>query len=248
MTSVPIDSLRLHPAAEKVPMASGEDLAALDASLRENGQQDPIDVTPDGLILDGRTRWTLLQKQGATTIQTRIVDMPEAQQTAYIIGRALERRHLTMAQKQALNALMASQVIEEVQHPETGEVMRIGLGQAQRAAKLGIERQTVTQWDKEADVRNLTAAPTHQRLATGRIEPLHKERREPAPKARSNGQGHRGQKPVAHGRKKPLWLRDFTLWCKWARPEDKGVLLDLDAKLHAALAMNGIECEHSREA
>ena len=96
MNSVPIDSLRLHPDAEKVPMASGEDLAALDASLRENGQQDPIDVTPDGVILDGRTRWTLLQKQGASSILVRPIDCPDDQQTAYIIDRALARRHLSM--------------------------------------------------------------------------------------------------------------------------------------------------------
>ena len=248
MNSVPIDLLRLHPAAEKVPMASGEDLAALDASLRENGQQDPIDVTPDGVILDGRTRWMLLTKQGATSILARVVDYPEDQQTGYIIDRALSRRHLSMAQKQALNSLMAGHVIEEVEHPKTGEVMRIGLGQTQRAEKLGVTRETVRGWDKAQPAKNLadSPSPTHTIRGDGKPQPVHLPERS-EPKARASGGGNRGQKPATHGRKKPAWLRDFNRWCKWARPEDKAVLLDMDDRLHGAMASNEIECTHSRE-
>ena len=65
MTTIAIGALRLHPDAERVPMADASDLRALRASLSENGQQDPLDVTEDGVILDGRTRWTLLRELGA---------------------------------------------------------------------------------------------------------------------------------------------------------------------------------------
>jgi len=89
MSNVAIESLRLHPDAEKVPRAGASDLHALRESLREVGQQDPIDVTTDGQILDGRTRWELLRELGATSIQVRVQEIPAEAQTNYIIERAL---------------------------------------------------------------------------------------------------------------------------------------------------------------
>jgi hypothetical protein len=251
MAEVSIESLRLHPDAEKVPMPSGDDLAALDASLRENGQEDPIDVTPDGVILDGRTRWTLLKRHGYADIKVRYIDCPADQQTGYIIDRALARRHLSMEQKQALNEVMASAVLETDTDPKTGEERRIGLGQSQRAQKLGVNRETVRNWDATpgVDAKYLastpspepTPKPTHLRRSDGRVEPIRKERKaDPEP----TGRGHRGQKPVKHGRKKPAWVRDLYHWFKWSRPEEKALLLEIDKRVHAALAMNDIECDH----
>ena len=54
--SRPIESLHLHPKASLVPMPSGDDLNSLRQSLAENGQQDPVDVTTDGVILEGQQR------------------------------------------------------------------------------------------------------------------------------------------------------------------------------------------------
>jgi DNA-binding transcriptional regulator YiaG len=221
-------------------MASGEDLAALDESLRENGQQDPIDVTPDGTILDGRTRWTLLQKQGATTIQVRVVDYPEAQQTAYIIDRALSRRHLTMEQKQALNALMATHIIEEVENPRTGEVMRIGLGQTQRAEKLGVTRETVRQWDEDQSARNLAdqPAPTHFVRGGGNPTPypMHPKASGPSSDKPSRRDEKRSRVAKANAtHRAPRWMAQFRMWVRRTRREDRKYLESMQALVTEAL-------------
>jgi ParB-like nuclease domain len=171
-----IDTLRLHPAAEKVPLPDAADLRALRDSLRENGQEDPIDITPDGVILDGRTRWVLMRELGSITIRVRVIEMPSEQQVSYIIDRALARRHLTTRQKRALNDLMRVQVVEE-RPTKRGNVMRIGRSQTQRAAALGVDRDTVLEWDRTAPplVAGNPATsdlPTHAIDARGRPQPI----------------------------------------------------------------------------
>jgi len=89
--------------------------------------------------------------------------MPDEQQTNYIIDRALARRHLTPRQKRALNDLMRAQVIEE-RPTKRGNVMRIGRSQTQRAAALGVDRDTVLEWDRTPLVAGNPATsptPTH---------------------------------------------------------------------------------------
>lgn len=245
MTQVPIHSLALHPAADRVPMADASDLSALRQSLREHGQQDPIDVNEQGQILDGRTRWTLLKELGISMVEVRPVEVPPDQQTNYIVDRALARRHLNAEQKRALNALLREVVVEVAKHPVTGEVVTIGHGQSKRARVLGVDRETVKRWDGESrsDGTNAPSEPTHQRVGNGRIEPIHKPR--PVSSPESNGRAHRGQKPVARKRHAPPWTPYFTSWCRRsARPEDRKLLLRLDAELHDALRELHIECEH----
>lgn len=180
----PLGSLRLHPDAERVPLPGPSDLSALRDSLREYGQQDPLDITDDGVILDGRTRWTLLAELGEQAAKTRVVDVPADKQTDYIIDRAIARRHLTAAQKRALNDILRAHIIEVREPSETTksrgrtEPLRIGYSQAQRAEKLGVETRTVQRWDDEAGqvTTNVvtSSAPTHAIDGRGRPQPLHK--------------------------------------------------------------------------
>ena len=243
----PIEALRCHPDCERVPMASGEDLANLRASLAENGQQDPIDVTSDNLILDGRTRWTLLKGLGAESIQVRVVYIPPEQQTHYIVRRALDRRQLTTEQKRALNALLREEVIEVVVHPITAQPVRIGKGQSERAEMLGVTRETVKHWDKAEAAGNILppgSQPTHIRLSTGRIQPLHpgKTPSEPrAPKLPPLKQASKTQ------RLSPPWKRHYTLWCRSVLPEDRPHLLDMSRELHKALGLLGLSCTVTQE-
>jgi len=243
MKLVPIESLRLHTDAERVPMASPGDLAALRQSLAEYGQQDPIDVVGD-VILDGRTRWTLLRELGATTVGVRDLDVPEGQQSGYIVDRALARRHLTAEQKRALNALIREMTVEVAAHPKTGEEVRIGKGPTQRAATLGVGRMTVNTWDRDdrAGVPNGTPAlpaPTHLRRADGQIEPLHPNRKPAEPSAERPPR----PEPLRKSRPIPAWSRHATSWLRLARPEDRDFLRRIDREVHAALDRNDIECE-----
>ena len=246
----PIDSLRLHPEAEKVPRPDSADRRTLRDSLRDDGQQDPIDITADDLILDGRTRWDLLRELGAQTIQVRVVDMPEAQQPHYIIERALTRRNLTSAQKRVLNDLLRTQVVEVAVQPSTGEEVRIGLGQSQRAEALGVGRMTVRDWDEAGDgARNRTPSnpPTHFRRSDGKVQPLHPNRtpRDPAVPRPAKASDKPPALKVAskNQRTSPPWLWHYTKWCRAVLPEDRPHLLRMSAELHKALALIGLSCD-----
>lgn len=46
----------IHEHAECYPLLADDDLAALAEDIRENGQRDPVTVTSDGLLIDGRNR------------------------------------------------------------------------------------------------------------------------------------------------------------------------------------------------
>jgi len=237
-----IDSLRLHSDAERVPVPSPGDLSAIRASLRECGQQDPIDVTPDGVILDGRTRWSLLRDLGSTTIRVRVMDIPDAQQVAYMIGRAVARRHLTTHQKRDLNEWLRAQVTEE-RPTKRGNVMRIGHSQTQRAAALGVERKTVERWDESPLVESNVATsplPTHAIDGRGRPQPLHKAQLPRAP--RRAAAVPRPTTPKL-ARNAPHWQRHFTRWCRGVLPEDRPYLVQMTGELHKALALLGLDCE-----
>lgn len=243
---VDIGTLRLHPDAERVPLADAGDMSALRSSLAEHGQQDPVDVTPDWVLLDGRTRWTLLQELGALTIKVRIVDLPVEQQTHYVIDRALARRHLTMGQKKALNDLLRTLVIEVREPSETTagrgrpEPMRIGYSQTHRAEKLGVERQTIQNWDAEADLVDKDLAtrdgPTHAIDKRGRPQPLRK--REPAEVPLDRAPQRR-----TPARPAPIWTRHLTTWCRRVLPEDRPHLLRMSKEIHSALGLLGLSCE-----
>lgn len=46
----------IHPHAECYPLLGEDELQALAADIAENGLRDPITVTPDGMLIDGRNR------------------------------------------------------------------------------------------------------------------------------------------------------------------------------------------------
>ena len=49
--------LGFHPLADAFPLLEGEDFANLVADIKRNGLREPMTVTPDNLILDGRNRY-----------------------------------------------------------------------------------------------------------------------------------------------------------------------------------------------
>jgi hypothetical protein len=120
--------------------------------------------------------------------------------------------------------------------------MRIGLSQTQRAAALGVTRQTVETWDAAPLVDKKMATsplPTHAVDARGRPQPLHKG--QPAPEPRRGTAGR--PEPLRKARAIPYWSRQFSTWCRGARPEDREFLRRIDREIHAALDRNGIACE-----
>ncbi len=81
----------VHPYAEQFPMLPDDELADLTESIRANGLRQPIVVTPDGLVLDGRNRWAACQRAGvepATVVH-------EGDPAQCVIDANVRRRHMT---------------------------------------------------------------------------------------------------------------------------------------------------------
>ena len=60
----------VHPYADKFPMLPEPELAELAESIRANGLRNPIVLTPDGLILDGRNRAAACERVGVAPTTT----------------------------------------------------------------------------------------------------------------------------------------------------------------------------------
>lgn len=96
--------LQPHPAADLFPMLSDAELDEFAADIKSKGQLEPITVTPEGLILDGRNRYEACRRAGVSPKceEWHVAGSP----TAWVLSRNLHRRHLTTDQR-ALIALEA---------------------------------------------------------------------------------------------------------------------------------------------
>lgn len=92
-----------HPYAEKFPLLPEAELAELAESIRANGLRNPIVVTPDGLILDGRNRWTGCQRTGVvpTVMVYEGDDLAE-----FVIDANSARRHMSTGARAMATALV----------------------------------------------------------------------------------------------------------------------------------------------
>lgn len=87
----------VHPACRAVPEMGGEDYSGLLISIQKHGlrSEEPIDLTPDGLLLDGRNRLTAcVECEVAAHFRTIDADPWE-----YAKVRNIDRRQLTTGQK-----------------------------------------------------------------------------------------------------------------------------------------------------
>ncbi|MFC4693513.1 ParB/RepB/Spo0J family partition protein [Geodermatophilus arenarius] len=92
----------VHPYAEQFPMLTDDELADLAESIRANGLRQPIVVTPDGLVLDGRNRWAACQRAGvkpATMVY-------EGDPADCVIDANVRRRHMTTGARAMSAALV----------------------------------------------------------------------------------------------------------------------------------------------
>lgn len=160
-----IATLTEHPLAYAVPLPQRGDWQALAADLAEHGQQDPIDITPEGVILDGRTRVRILLKQGAKEVEVREIDLPKADQVPYLIRRAVNRRHLNAEQKRELIRLLKNTTIKVGPKGE-----KVGMTAKAIAETVGVAEITVKR--TKASVSTDTDAPTHVEESGGRLRAL----------------------------------------------------------------------------
>ena len=108
-----VTELRLHPASHLVPDMRPDEWRSFFDDVVQRGIVVPLDVLPDGTILDGRHRYRAAMELGLAEVPTRVVtpDDPEA----YMIQAAVLRRHLTDDQRAVLALRWQKQASAEAQ-------------------------------------------------------------------------------------------------------------------------------------
>lgn len=95
--------MRAHPYADKFPMLPDEELQELAESIRANGLRNPIVVTRDGLILDGRNRAKACEIAGVEpTVETYEGD----DLAEYVLDCNVARRNMSTGARAMSTALV----------------------------------------------------------------------------------------------------------------------------------------------
>ena len=113
----------VHPAADVWPMLVGDDLDALASDIAENGLQNPLVLTPDGLLLDGRNRLAACKMVDvAPTFETF-----DGEPLAFIVSANLHRRHITKGQQAMCVAMMYPEP-KRGMHADPSPIKGLGFG------------------------------------------------------------------------------------------------------------------------
>ncbi len=102
-----------HPAAQLFPMLNDHELDALAGDIAKNGQHDPIIITSENLVLDGRNRLEACRRAKVDP-EMQMWDREDdgISPTAWVISKNLHRRHLAPSQA-ALVAVDALPLFEK---------------------------------------------------------------------------------------------------------------------------------------
>jgi len=149
----------IHPAAILLPDPTTEEYERLKEDIRQNGLRLPVVLTPDGRILDGRTRVRACAELGIPYI-TRDATMDEMlDPVAFVLSMNAARRHLTgdqvialyldadkakiEADKQAAKATQRANLKQGAARPEGSTVSPSGKTAAKIAKTLGKSESAV---------------------------------------------------------------------------------------------------------
>ena len=93
----------VHPYADKFPMLPQAELEELAQSIRDSGLRQPIVVTVDGLILDGRNRFQACRMAG---VEPESVVYEGADLAEYVLDSNITRRNMSTGQRAMATALV----------------------------------------------------------------------------------------------------------------------------------------------
>ena len=102
----PIHELRDHPQAALVPSMADEEYAAFLVDLRERGVRVPLEMTSEGVVLDGHHRLRAARELGLPEVPVRLVAVED--EAEYMLLSALRRRNLSASQGAALAVELGS--------------------------------------------------------------------------------------------------------------------------------------------
>lgn len=142
-------SLKVHPAADALPMIEGAEFDALVEDMRVNGQRTKIVVDHAAeWLVDGRNRRRAGEILGITLQYERLPEGTDI--AAYVISTNLKRRHLTESQR----AMIASRIanLSQGQHKtRPGGGFEKKVTQAEAAKMSGVGERTVQRANAVSD-------------------------------------------------------------------------------------------------
>lgn len=93
----------VHPYADKFPMLPDGELEELAESIKQNGQRQPIVLTTDGLILDGRNRAKACK---LINVEPEVTTYNGDDLAEYVIDSNTSRRHMSTGARAMSTALV----------------------------------------------------------------------------------------------------------------------------------------------
>src|SRR5699024_5486662 len=93
----------VHPYADKFPMLPDSELEELSESIKQNGQRQPIVLTEDGLILDGRNRYRACEMINVEP-EVEVYDGDDLAE--YVLDSNVTRRNMSTGAKAMSTALV----------------------------------------------------------------------------------------------------------------------------------------------
>lgn len=111
--------LKSHPVADLYPL-NDADVERLVESICDHGQLEPIRLTADGLILDGRNRYQACQKIGVEPKTETLPEMTEEELTNLARAYNGDRRDLTKSQRAAVAAGANDYLRKTIGHQKPG--------------------------------------------------------------------------------------------------------------------------------
>ena len=92
--------LHLHERTELVPRMAEGAYEAFRRDIEARGLQVPLEITKDGVVLDGRERLRAVRELGLDSVPVRVV--APSDEVGYMLLAAIERRQLSASQRAAL--------------------------------------------------------------------------------------------------------------------------------------------------
>ena len=135
------ETLEFHPLANIFPLLTGEEFDGIVADIKQNGLLDPIILTPDGLILEGRNRYRACLEAGVEP-KFETTREPQENWLSFIISKNVHRRHLTASQRAAVAAELVTTTLGDNQH-SGGSAKLPRLDQSEAAKLFNISTRSV---------------------------------------------------------------------------------------------------------
>lgn len=135
-----------HPACLALPVPTAEEVARMAEDLRRHGLREPIVITDEGMVLDGRLR-LLGAEEAGVPLRLRVVHLAsEAEAAELVASLHLARRHMSNSQRAMVAERLAFLVGGRGHTPGARPLSKEKAG-----AALGVGRESV---DVARKVRN----------------------------------------------------------------------------------------------